>query len=782
LNNNYQPNFLLTFKFWFNLWILSQKEKFTTTDIKKGFFKKFKTQLDDYLMDELLKDNYLILKHPKNNIIFKRSQYFENRTFKITPTSEEVFKKILIPGHHFIPFHCPEVNSFSCDLLWNKKAIPVINYSLSIRQAYEHYLLTPKAMDLLLSINESNLMHRKDKSNITYLNDCISISVYDMKKFYNHHNFTVGDSILFTVLDWDSGEFDISYAPKSLFQDSSKKEKWIHEMDESLKKVITDYPGMWSPTEQFAYAFFYAPKNNLLEEPLCTISEYLESSQEIQLKHLIYRVFLWTKDETNLNEYIWNMTQNRKFGMHLGLYHDLSCIIDDLDTHFRGPLLHAMVWSELDKGHTVAQDMLINVFPDLPQNIADYPFLNDDQRKYFPKYWKKYIKEAQKRYNPFKDKIWKEIRVMLSEVLIDFYHWRNDVFYKNANCRKPMLAWLQLNDLIKEIETIVIITCADDKKESMLNTDFEVSANIYHMLKSQVMQDITSTITLKVLPALNNEPKPILEENDITKANFENKVQESNKANKRNKTKTKKQETPETLRELETQELIKTNELRIKTIKENSTLINKYISMIFGSDDVDEENEPQKISKSEKIEEAKILITNCITMLMELYDECKQNKLLELSIFKELKGADIFIKNYINSLMELSNFLQEHQIKERQGHPNPYEMTSEDVYRIIMGTSERKKSKKTTQKGKKTQDSKKSDDASEAEQAKKEKKTQNAKKSDRTPEAEQAKKGKKAQDSKKSDIASEAEQTKETPKKKKRATENKKIKEKKDNE
>ena len=194
--------------------------------------------------------------------------------------------------------------------------------------------------------------------------------------------------------------------------------------------------------------------------------------------------------------------------------------------------MQAMLWSEFDKGHTVAQDLLCNVFPDLPQNIQDYPFINDEQRKYFPRYWRQHVKEEKKSYNPFKDKKWKEIRVSLSEILIDFYRWKNEVFLKHANFRKPMVSWLQLHDLINEIETFMIISCNNNKNESVLNTDFDVTINLYNMLKSQVMQDITSTISLQLLPKLNSESKTTLIEDDIIIVDF----LDTHKANKKEKT------------------------------------------------------------------------------------------------------------------------------------------------------------------------------------------------------------------------------------------------------
>ena len=535
-DNTFQPNFLHEFQNWFNSFIAQQKEEFTIGDIQVSFFKKFKTMLDPYTMDELLESNHLILNCLNNDLIFKRSQYFKEKTFKITPTSEEVFKKILIPGHHFIPFYSPELMPFSCKLFWNGDFIPMNKYSLSIRQAHTNYILTPTVMDVLLSMNEAIVMKRKDNANITHLNDYINIDVYDMADFYNHYNFSVGDSIFITVLDWDAGKFSISYANKELFTNTKKTEKWIHEMDEALTEVIDDYPGMWNPTDQFAYAFFYAQENNKLKEALCSISEYLEHSQKIQLKSLLYHTFLWTKDETNLNEYIWNITQQRKASRPWGLFHSLSCILEDLDTKFRGPLMQAMLWSEFDKGHTVAQDLLPNVFPDLPQDIKDYPFINDSQRKFFPKYWRQHVKEEKKRYNPFKDKKWKEIRESFSEILIDFYRWKNEVFLKNANFRKPLVSWLQLHDLIEEIETFMIISCNKNKNESVLNTDFDVTINLYNMLKSQVMQDITSTISLKLLPTLDSESKPMLIEDDIIIVDFLDTPRKTNKATKRGKT------------------------------------------------------------------------------------------------------------------------------------------------------------------------------------------------------------------------------------------------------
>ena len=519
-DNNFKENFLSNMQEWFNSFVSQQKAEFTAIDIQSKYMHDFDSPLDPYTMNELLENNHFILNHPKKNLIFKRSQYFKDKTLKITPTNEEVFKKILIPGHRFIPFYSPDVMPFSCKLFWNDTLIPNTNYSISIRQAQGYCNLTPRVIDELLAMNEDNIKKMKRKDNIPHIDDNITIGVYDMEEFYNHHNFTVGDSIFVTVLDWDKGEFAISYANKSLFKNEARTKKWIHEMDEALTKVVNNYPKMWNPTEQFAYAFFYAQENNKLKESLCSIPEYLDHSQKIQLKNLIYHTFLWTKDETNLNKVIWDMTQRKKITRPWGLHHSLTCILDDLDTRFHGVLMQSMLWCEFEKGHTVAQDLLYNVFPDLPQDIKDYPFVNDEQRNAFPKYWRQYVKEEKKRYNPFKSKKWRDIRISFSDILIDFYRWKNEVFLKHANFRKPMVSWLQLYDLITEIEAFIVVSINEPEKESLVNVNFEVTGPIYDTLKSQVMQDITSGTSLQLLPTLNKESQDELEKDKMSESHL----------------------------------------------------------------------------------------------------------------------------------------------------------------------------------------------------------------------------------------------------------------------
>jgi len=271
----------------------------------------------DFLMEKDVKEyismfmsilpfNYLLVYEKKGKKVFiKTKDFFAGKQFNILPTANEIENNILFLGDRFIPFYNDTQIKKEEFIIKNKKTNKNFRrkkHRIQLLEASTYYALFgpidihdkfEKLTNKLISIDEIS------KNN----NFFIELKPLNMKGFYNDNNFKLGDSIIVTCDDYDTGSFSFEY-----FSKEEKKKKvgaissWISILDESALSFfdkIEDNPIEYSIYKMLTLSFFFAG-NFLTKNPYISISTYLQKSDKVSLSDIHGIGCIWRKDESPL--------------------------------------------------------------------------------------------------------------------------------------------------------------------------------------------------------------------------------------------------------------------------------------------------------------------------------------------------------------------------------------------------------------------------------------------------------------------------------------------------
>ena len=337
-----------------NNYIQNKKTSFTFENIV-SFLPEDHNTPERIIVDILEESPYLFTKDENKKIYLPKHVFFKGVNFLVTPTDEEIDEGILIPGHKFIPFYNEDLfPSESFDISDNDNEIICVKHKdFMIETLHKHYFLlgAEGIMDSFIAENPSN------KELIGNPKNVISISVFDFKDFYKKNSFSSGDSILFNIINWNTGELKAS-----ILKESSIDEKELNTFSEHFESCLCkvfDKHGQWLDIpEQFSNAYLECDKK-YLESPVTAITEFINSTNGIQIKFVENHTLLWHADKEEDKQ----ENSDNFFKISTGTTESLDAILEECSKFRTSIEVEAFARDAIQNNITDLENITLRLFP-----------------------------------------------------------------------------------------------------------------------------------------------------------------------------------------------------------------------------------------------------------------------------------------------------------------------------------------------------------------------------------------------------------------------------------
>ena len=209
-----------------------------------------------------------------------KADFFKDGYFIINLSAFEVAKKILIPGHRFLPFLNPII------MPWNIK-IKAQTGKMLKRITEESHLGTLKPLYSLFG--EENILFlliddKEDNSEIIlehedYSSHNLCFTAYNLSPLFNEEDTKHTASNLALILkidDWKKGIYTASL--KIVDRSNTDAGEWISRLENGFKTVLSTNKKLLMVPEVMSDAFMYGGKV-LLENPVISLEDFFEISE-----------------------------------------------------------------------------------------------------------------------------------------------------------------------------------------------------------------------------------------------------------------------------------------------------------------------------------------------------------------------------------------------------------------------------------------------------------------------------------------------------------------------
>ena len=262
----------------------------------------------------------------------------------------------MIPGHNFIPFYNEDLfPGESFDIIDEDDNIICIKQAkYKIEELYQYYFLlgAENIVDNFVAENPYN------KNLIGNPKNSLNISVFDFKDFYQKHSFKDGDYLLFEILDWTEGKYKVT----ALNSDSFKQKEiqdFVEHFSSCLLNVFEKH-GQWLDIpEQLAYAYLACNKE-YLKNPKASITEFINSTDSIQLKFIENHTLLWHPDKEEDKQE--NASQFLKVSS--GTTESLDSILNQQAKYLSSVEVTAFIKDSLNNDITDPEEIITRMFPE----------------------------------------------------------------------------------------------------------------------------------------------------------------------------------------------------------------------------------------------------------------------------------------------------------------------------------------------------------------------------------------------------------------------------------
>ncbi|MGK0289784.1 MAG: hypothetical protein ACI86H_001230 [bacterium] len=173
-------------------------------------------QPEDHIQRILNESFNLGVVHSPNPTYYPARYLFENRSFRVYPTEEEIENGILIPGHRFYPWVSFFVPPSEVNLHWKGKEQELILYESSIEHLNPYYNLLSSSE--IFSVLEAVDPYHFDVDAI----EEFLTPAFDVQSFYDEHNIQEGDQFEIRVKDYLKGTIEILPISREVFFSEKK--------------------------------------------------------------------------------------------------------------------------------------------------------------------------------------------------------------------------------------------------------------------------------------------------------------------------------------------------------------------------------------------------------------------------------------------------------------------------------------------------------------------------------------------------------------------------------
>ena len=219
----------------------------------------------------------------------KKADFFKGGYFLITLSAFEAEKKILIPGHRFLPFLNPMVMHWKIKIkAQNNKALKKITEKAKFRTLKPLYSLFGEENILFLLIDD-----KENNSEIILIDEDYSLhdlyfTAYDLSSLLPAEDTgkkTFSNLVLtLRIDDWDKGIYTASV--KAIDKDPANTNEWVSALEHGFKKVFSSKKNIWMVSEVMSNAFMHGGKK-LLENPAISLENFFEISEISDIADII---------------------------------------------------------------------------------------------------------------------------------------------------------------------------------------------------------------------------------------------------------------------------------------------------------------------------------------------------------------------------------------------------------------------------------------------------------------------------------------------------------------
>ena len=212
---------------------------------------------------------------------FVKSDFFNGAVFVVIPEELEIEGGVLLPGDRFAPFCSENVFISEIDLMEENGSSELkrVDFECDIREIFSfHSLLGAETLyDFIVAEHHGNLAFLNGERNAK-----LTLTAFNMKKFYAKHAFTSGDAIVVTVEDYDNGIFNFSYLDGKK-RNIAKRDLWIDKYSAALAEAIEDNVEYEEIPELLAEGFFRGGRE-LFSAEAASLDEFIQLSRTIELR------------------------------------------------------------------------------------------------------------------------------------------------------------------------------------------------------------------------------------------------------------------------------------------------------------------------------------------------------------------------------------------------------------------------------------------------------------------------------------------------------------------
>ncbi len=234
-----------------------------------------------------------------------RKKFFKGKQFLIAPAQWEIDAGILVPGHRFFGVLNPSICSVSVSLFVNETPVSTKKTSLPLPQVMTTLVFfgAAKGTEYLIIDDDSN----KDVLSCI-LDDSAPkqsealVTVFDLKDLYDKNKIKVGDSLLLTIEDWETGKYNIEsvVAAKEITKKFIKR--WKNGLKSSLISVFDMCGTDIDADNQLAQAYFHSDNSNefdLMKNPALPFSAFFNTEQKdwLSLQEFCGTTIFWHKEQ-----------------------------------------------------------------------------------------------------------------------------------------------------------------------------------------------------------------------------------------------------------------------------------------------------------------------------------------------------------------------------------------------------------------------------------------------------------------------------------------------------
>jgi len=304
-----------------------------------------------------------------DSIYYPSCLLFENTHFSIYPTEKEKKEGILVLSDALKPYHSPYLTFENLSFQESKgESIKTIHWPCKYENLEEWFLNLMEIDEPLFNNLVSDL--KLVEKNFARMDEAeIHIPVLKLENFYSKHHFQQGDAVIFTLLDYHAGVFEISFhssSPRSYYRFQSIEYQKELEQD-VLEEILhsgchpTIYRGYIDACARFKHQGRY--KNFI---PLAW-SKYLKKTKKLKIFSFNHdRILYEGKLDKNLQL---EMIQELCWVHHK--CENLNDLLEFYSSSLNEEIIQAFIYQALKKGNTDEKGFYANLFQKYPLTPKD---------------------------------------------------------------------------------------------------------------------------------------------------------------------------------------------------------------------------------------------------------------------------------------------------------------------------------------------------------------------------------------------------------------------------